>query len=248
MRVLVGCCGNGGLGLEAYARRFPVMEVESTFYRLPRRSTAEGWRTKAPSLVFTMKAFQGVTHPAESPTWRKARGELDGVDPSEVGMLKPTRFVRKAWERTLETASALGTRVVVVQLPPSFHYDGRNAERLKRFASWARGGPTIAVEFRHESWLGRLGEAIGLLEGCDGVVVSDPLKTSVPHQPLRYHRLHGTDGFVNYRHRYTDEELDSLARAITGKETFVLFDTLSMRDDAERFRRALSALGRTSLG
>jgi len=45
---------------------------------------------------------------------------------------------------------------------------------------------------------------------------------------------------VNYRHMYTADELKRLARSIGEAETFVLFDNLSMRDDAERFRRILS--------
>ncbi len=239
VNVLVGCCGTAGLGLEAYAGRFPLLEVESTFYKLPRRSTAERWRTKAPSLVFTLKAFQGVTHPADSPTWRRARSELEGVDPSEVGMLRASRFVKSSWERTLETAGILKARIIVVQLPPSYHFTEKNAERLERFVSLAKSGPTLAVEFRHESWLGRMDEAVELLERGGAILITDPLKMSVPDQPMQYHRLHGTDGFVNYRHRYTQEELERLARSMGEAETFMLFDNLSMRDDAERFRKTL---------
>ena len=233
--MVVGCCGLAGLGLREYAKRFSVLEVQSTFYRLPMKSTVERWRRTAPKLIFTMKAFQGITHPPDSPTWRKAARELEGVDPAEVGLLKPSGFIRKSWERTVDIAMSLGAKVVVVQLPPSFRYSMSNMSRLGEFFSSADYGFTPAVEFRHESWFGRLELARKALEKCEGVVVTDPLKVTPPTQPIQYHRLHGADGLVNYRHRYTDDELRELNRRIACAEVYVLFNNLSMKEDAERF-------------
>ena len=68
-----GCCGLAGMGLSRYAELFSVVELQSTFYRLPTIATARGWRSKVPQgFRFTLKAFQGVTHPVSSPTWRRA--------------------------------------------------------------------------------------------------------------------------------------------------------------------------------
>lgn len=236
MGVLVGCCGLAGLSLGEYAKRFSVLEVQSTFYRLPMKHTAEVWRKTAPNLVFTMKAFQGVTHPSDSPTWRKAARELEGVDPAEVGLLKPSGFVKRAWERTVDIAMSLGAKVVVVQLPPSFVHSGSNLVRLKHFFSSVDFGFLSAVEFRHESWLTRLELAAESLKRRV-IVVTDPLKIAPPIQQVQYHRLHGTNGFVNYRHRYTDDELRELGRRISGTNAYVLFNNFSMREDAERFSR-----------
>jgi len=136
--ILVGCCGLAGLKLSSYAARFRVLEIQSTFYGLPMKSTVEKWRTSVPDLAFTIKAFQGVTHPADSPTWTRAKRELRGVDRAEVGMLRPSAFVRRAWERTVEIADALGAKVVVIQLPPSFAYSKSNLQKLKQFFSGIR--------------------------------------------------------------------------------------------------------------
>ena len=52
--------------LQAYAQLFDAVEINSTFYRLPRVSTAQKWRSKAdavnPKFEFTVKAYQGITH------------------------------------------------------------------------------------------------------------------------------------------------------------------------------------------
>lgn len=239
MDVLVGCCGLAGMRLKEYALRFPALEVQSTFYRLPRISTAKNWRKVAPRLSFTLKAFQGITHPADSPTWRRSRKELEGVDPTEVGLLRLSRFTKKAWDETEQLADVLDAKVVVIQLPPKYEYSGKNVSKLRTFLSAVSTRRIPAVEFRHTSWLGRLQEVRAAIEPWDGILVTDPLKMDPPDQPLQYHRMHGSDGLVNYRHRYTNEELEQLARSIRGKKACVFFNNLAMKEDAESFLRTV---------
>jgi uncharacterized protein YecE (DUF72 family) len=243
-KLLVGCCGLAGMKLASYAAEFQVLEVQSTFYKLPLRSTAERWRISAPGLTFTMKAFQGITHPFDSPTWRRVpKKELEGVDPSDVGMLRPSKFVKRAWERTAETAHVMGAKVVVVQLPPSFACNEANLERIQEFFSGFTSDFTPAVEFRHESWLGKLQVVRDMLFDCDGIVVTDPLKISSPEQPVQYHRLHGSDGFVNFRHEYSEDELRELATKVDrASYAYVLFNNVSMREDAMRFKLIMGIL------
>ncbi|MDR7414623.1 MAG: DUF72 domain-containing protein, partial [Armatimonadota bacterium] len=70
-RIWVGCCGFARK-LEEYARHLPVVEVQQTFYRLPQMRTAQGWRRRVPEgFVFTLKAWQLITHPPTSPTYRR---------------------------------------------------------------------------------------------------------------------------------------------------------------------------------
>lgn len=73
--VKVGRCGFPMAKAEHY-RRFPVVEIQQTFYNLPRVQTAEKWRREALALrsrskqadfEFTMKAWQLITH--EPSTW-----------------------------------------------------------------------------------------------------------------------------------------------------------------------------------
>lgn len=60
--IKIGCCGFA-MGQQEYFRQFQVVEIQNTFYRLPRLATAEKWRRAAPpSFEFTMKAWQLITH------------------------------------------------------------------------------------------------------------------------------------------------------------------------------------------
>jgi len=53
-----GCCGLAGMGLSRYAELFSVVELQSTFYRLPAVATVRGWRSRVPrEFRFTLKAF-----------------------------------------------------------------------------------------------------------------------------------------------------------------------------------------------
>lgn len=239
MDILVGCCGLSGMKLEDYARRFRAVELQSTFYRLPRASTAERWRSTAPDLVFTLKAFQGITHPADSPTWRRSRRELEGVNPAEVGLLRVSKFTKSSWEKTERIAGILDAKVVVVQLPPKYDYSGENVSRLASFLSAVSAERVPAVEFRHASWFSRLQEVRRVIAPWDGIVITDPLRVEPPDQPFQYHRMHGSDGLINYRHRYTNDELERLGRSLEGKRGYVFFNNLAMKEDAESFLRII---------
>jgi len=48
----------------------------------------------------------------------------------------------------------------------------------------AEDGPTVVVEFRHQSWLSTLDDVRRLVEIGGGILVTDPLKMSIPDQPL----------------------------------------------------------------
>ncbi|MCS7136725.1 MAG: DUF72 domain-containing protein, partial [Aigarchaeota archaeon] len=105
-RFFVGCCGwavKGGK--KAYFEKFPVIEIQETFYKLPRVETVAGWRRMAPEgFVFCMKAWQAVSHPVTSLTWRRA-----GIEPSQLrkmnyGWLRPVKENFDAWDKTAEVA------------------------------------------------------------------------------------------------------------------------------------------------
>ena len=72
----VGCCGFPG-GMRSYFSRFEIVEVQQTFYQPPRMETALRWRREAPAdFEFAIKAWQLITHPPSSPTYRRARVEI----------------------------------------------------------------------------------------------------------------------------------------------------------------------------
>lgn len=72
MKIHVGCCGFP-IAMSEYFKKFNLVELQSTFYKLPLERTAKKWRSIAPAnFKFTVKAFQGISHPIESPTWRNS--------------------------------------------------------------------------------------------------------------------------------------------------------------------------------
>jgi uncharacterized protein YecE (DUF72 family) len=116
------------LWLEQYATRFPTVEVNNAFYRLPERSTFEQWRDRTPAdFRFAVKMSRFLTHV------RRLR------DPAEpVG-------------RFLDRAAGLGDKLgpVLLQLPPTLRADlAALDETLARFPPRVR----VVVEPRHDSW------------------------------------------------------------------------------------------------
>jgi len=239
-KVKIGCSGFPG-GKARYFRRFDLVEVNETFYRLPQLATAEKWReTAPPEFEFVVKAFQGVTHPARSPTWRRA-GDVPGKR-ENYGELKWTREVRDSWERTAEICLALRARLCLLQLPRSFRDTPENIRRAEKFfSSIDRHGLLLALELRgwsDENWR-------RLCEEWDLIAVSDPfssLPVSFGRAKIAYLRLHGSPpGPKLYSYKYTDQDLRELKKKIQGlravREVYVFFNNLSMAEDAERFRR-----------
>ena len=253
-RVYVGCCGFP-FSRKRYYSLFRVVEVQRTFYDPPRRETLEKWRREAPpGFIFTIKAWQAVTHPSTSPTWRRMKRRPPG-SPEGYGYLKPTSENMLAWRVTLEAAEALDARVIVLQTPASMPFNSESVRWVDEFFSKAlreAGGRLVAWEPR-----GRWAEERSTLEKLlckHGVIhVVDPLRripVTCPGQEVFYLRLHGRGGReVNYRYRYTEkdfEELENVLRRLTseGPQTgYVMFNNIYMGSDAQRFRDTLKQRG-----
>ncbi len=111
-----------------YAERLPTVEINNTFYRMPKPSMLEGWGAKVPDdFVFVLKASRKITH----------SGRLKDVEDS----------VEYLWS----VAGALGPHLgpFLFQLPPSLKKD---VERLRDFIAILPQGLRAAFEFRHPSW------------------------------------------------------------------------------------------------
>ncbi len=114
--------------LSYYAGRLPSVEINNTFYRLPRESVIEGWAAQVPDTFrFVIKASRRITH------FKRLKGADD-----ETGYL-------------LRTVGLLGDRLgaVLFQLPPNMKQD---LERLDVFLSGLGDPARAAFEFRHASW------------------------------------------------------------------------------------------------
>jgi uncharacterized protein YecE (DUF72 family) len=233
-QVRVGCCGFAR-GMKNYFERFHLVEVQQTFYKVPRLETATKWREQAPvDFEFTLKASQVITHPATSPTYRRAELKIPSGREENYGLFKPTDEVLQAWEATREFARTLRSKVIVFQCPASFRENSENIKNFRSFFKSAGGGFLFAWEPRgewKESTVKRLCAELGLIHCVD------PFEREPLHGEVLYFRLHGGPG---YRHRYTRDELNHLANRVSDRDSYVLFNNLSMYEDAQAFMQVLA--------
>ncbi len=114
--------------LRYYSEQLPAVEINNTFYRIPKREVLERWAAQVPEdFRFSVKASRRITHFKRL----KDAGEVTGY--------------------FLSAAAALGPRlgVLLFQLPPNFRLD---LQRLDDFLSLLPEGTPAAFEFRHPSW------------------------------------------------------------------------------------------------
>ena len=115
--------------LAYYGERLSAVEINNTFYRLPKASVLETWAEQVPDgFRFSIKASRRITH--------FARLKAESQEPTEY---------------LLTTLETLGARLgaVLFQLPPNFKKD---LERLEGFLDMLPAGTPAAFEFRHPSW------------------------------------------------------------------------------------------------
>jgi uncharacterized protein YecE (DUF72 family) len=229
--VKVGLCGYS-MAAEAYYARYPVVEVQQTFYRPPRLETLGRWRRQAPPpFEFTLKAWQLVTHDGDSPTYRRLGRPLTAQERAEAGSFRDTPTVRGAWRTSLACAAALRARQMLLQCPARFRPTDENAGRMRELLRAAdRGGLRLLWEPRGR-WPPDLVRE--LCQDLDLVHVVDPFDGETVTPERVYYRLHGRG---SSRYVYTEEDLARLARQLppTGV-AYVLFNNLPRVGDAARF-------------
>ncbi len=238
MALKIGCCGFPK-GREEYYRHFRLVEIQQTFYKLPRLETVRGWREQAPSdFEFTLKAWQAITHAPASPTYRKAGLQIDPAAHDRYGSFCPTDEVYAAWQQTREVATALVATVVIFQCPASFSPTDEHVANLRAFfRNIERGGLILAWEPRG-NWPDDL--IGGLCRELDLVHCVDPFGRPPVHGDPAYFRLHGRGG---YRYRYTEDDLAQLrVWCEAHARVYCLFNNVAMWDDALRFVEQIKAL------
>lgn len=188
--------------LVRYAERLPTVEINNTFYRLPRKDVLEAWRDETPEdFRFSIKASRRITHFAR----------LNGTE-ELLGFLFPSIAV---------LGGRLGT--VLFQLPPQFKVDVPRLSSFLETAARLSGGARLVFEFRHESWftdevftlLGQHGVALCGGEGDDEGRVPPPLVRTADFAYLRLRKDF-----------YEPGELEIWAekiRSLGTQETFVYF-------------------------
>ena len=228
--VSVGCCGFA-IAQEKYFATYSCVEIDSSFYQLPKVETANRWRDAAPSdFQFAMKAWQVITHPASSPTYKRTR--IDPRDREYCGNFGFNPTIRWAWDETYAVAKSLRAVLVLFQCPASFRQTAGNISRLKQFFERAKRGKFLMGWEPRGEWDPEV--VAELCQELDLIHVVDPFK-SLPatRGKVQYLRLLGITGT---RHRYSTAELQRLKQLCAGKTpTYCLFNNVAMATDAQRF-------------
>lgn len=254
MKVHVGCCGFP-VSHDKYYHQFKLVELQSTFYQLPQEKTAARWRQEAPSnFEFSMKAWQAITHPSTSPTWRRVKAPL-GHAREKYGLLKPTKENFEAWDATLRICRLLNAKVCVIQCPPQFGFSSKNKRNMERFLdNIDRDRLVLAWEPRGD-WNDNPMEIERLCERANLVHCVDPLRRNPARSSeVCYFRLHGLGTKdLNYSYRYTQDDLARLGKKLRELEdetsrniqaVYVMFNNISMFSDAKRFASMANQLAK----
>jgi uncharacterized protein YecE (DUF72 family) len=115
--------------LSFYATKFPTLEINNTFYRLPKESVLLEWASQVPEdFLFSIKASQKITH------YTRLKAESESM----------VQFL-------LRNTATLGAKMgpILFQLPPNLKKD---VPRLQNFLTYLPAERRYTFEFRHESW------------------------------------------------------------------------------------------------
>ncbi|HEX2718612.1 MAG TPA: DUF72 domain-containing protein [Gemmatimonadaceae bacterium] len=235
----LGMCGFT-VGAAAYFRKFPVVEIQQTFYDPPPRATIEKWRRQAPeTFEFTMKAWQVITHFGTSSTYRRLRREFGERERAEAGGFRVNDTTLAAWATTLEAMRALRATAVLFQCPASFRATDENVRAMRAFFAAIERPDDVGLLWEPRGpWPDEL--VLGLCRELGLLHAVDPFVRPSLTPELLYWRLHG-----NRSHwaRYTDEELRQIIDWIPSNpdiETYVLFNNIPRVKDVKRFQELLA--------
>ncbi|MBB6675363.1 DUF72 domain-containing protein [Cohnella nanjingensis] len=242
--------------LRTYARHFPVVEVDSSFYAIqPKERFARWVEDTPPSFSFVVKAYQEMTGHLRGKSYYADSGEMyaafrDSIEPArEAGKLKAALF----------------------QYPPWFDCNRENVKLLRETRARMEGLP-CALEFRHQSWfapewrdktLGFMADEGWIHSVCDEPQAgtgSVPTVLAATHPALTIVRMHGRNAAgwhqssapnwreVRYLYRYSDAELAEWRDRLQtlqadSRDICLIFNNNSGGDAAPNAKRLMGMLG-----
>lgn len=197
--------------LPYFAERFNTVEINTSFYRIPKPDVVAQWAAVAPAgFRFAVKLWRGITH------YKK--------------LLNARAYV----DNFLEVIDMLPARMrgpVLIQLPPN---QGKNVEKLREFLKEfheASGGRwRAAVEFRNSAWL--CDEVYGILDHAHAAICLHDMPGSVTDRENNvefvYVRRHGS-GAGKYAGSYSPEQISADAYRVrhwakAGKDAFIYYN------------------------
>lgn len=192
--------------LEHYLRDFDTVELNNTFYALPKEETFDNWRKSTPhDFLFAVKGSRFLTH--------------------MVKLKDPERGLVNFMPRAERLRGKLGP--ILWQLPPRWNV---NVQRLEEFLEKLPRGHRYTFELRNETWMN--GAVLKVLERYNAAFC--PYELAGYQSPIEltadwtYIRLHGPTAF-KYQGSYTDAQLAVWAERIAAwsrklKAIYVYFD------------------------
>jgi uncharacterized protein YecE (DUF72 family) len=189
--------------LEFYATHFRTVELNASFYRLPKPQTFENWRKRTPDdFLWAVKASRYITH------------------------IKRLKEPAESLERLYHSVEALEEKLgpILFQLPPSLSF---HEEVFGRFCQHLKKDRVHALEVRHPSWEHQ--KAIDLIREHNLALCVSDAAGRYPYleentASFAYIRLHGSQQL--YASEYSEAELQAYARKIRdwAKDTYLYFD------------------------
>lgn len=235
-----------------YKSEINCVEVQQTFYNIPMERTLQKWKEEAPpDFIFNIKAFQGLTHDAKSPTWKRYTKKLNEHQKKLVGNLKLNELTKEWVNKYVNFMRVLNGRVLVIQTPASFNPTSENVTNALRFFEYL----TEKIgESRADFWIGwePRGKWLEDYANLENVFSSFDNLTHVVdiffHEPvvLRrvvYFRLHGKP-YLNYGYKYSEEDLKFLIQKIDDLKKasdviFLMFNNVYMEQDTLKLKKLL---------
>lgn len=230
--------------LRYYAGRFPIVEVDSSYYALPSARNSALWVERTPaSFIFDIKAFriftQHQTPLAALPA--DIRGALTKIEGENVYYRDlPPEAQIELWRRFREAIAPLqqGDKLglVVFQFPPWFMYRRSNLAHIMHCAEMLEGYG-LAVEFRHRSWFDpnhcqdvlaferEHGFVHVVVDEPQGFAASIPPVWEVTDPEVAVLRLHGRNRAMwqkkglasaaeRFNYLYSEDELEEFVRPV----------------------------------
>lgn len=214
--------------LEYYASLFNSVEINSSFYKMPKVATVLKWAESVPQhFQFTFKLSKDITH------------------------AKGLAFSDEDVDLFMQTINTIGDKkgCLLIQFPPGLKFE--NFDKVEKLlmrihAANLNDAWKVAIEFRHTSWYQQ--QVYDMLEQYKTAMVihdlpasATPIKDS--HTNFMYLRFHGPGG--RYRGSYTDDFLNEYAQLIKtwmreGKDVYCYFN--NTMGDAVKNLETLNAM------
>lgn len=239
MQIKIGCCGWSYLNpkefniknykhtLQAYAKLFSCVEINSTFYRIPKLSTVENWRALVDKInknfEFTVKCNQLITHT------KKFSHESIWI-----------------FEKMKEICNALDAKILLLQSPANFLPTKSNIEMMRKFFNKIIRDNLILVWEPRGKWWNKKELIKNICKEFDLINCVDPLRNESQYfgkAKIAYFRLHGFGRPSIYNYAFSDNELKTIKNACKKykdvKRTYVLFNNANCYEDGLKFEKLI---------